>query len=171
VTDSQRQQLDVIPLGLFGRLPDPSRVRTLPLSGDIEFVPNEFNANGITSFGPWLIVVQSNTGQLFKVHPRSGVATEIDLLGTGATARFGDGIVRLGLALYVVRNQAEVVSVFKLDWRLRSATLLGELTSPDLDIPTTAAIQDGKLWAVNARFGTPVTPDTAYKITKLPLRP
>ena len=40
-----------------------------------------------------------------------------------------------------------------------------------LDIPTTAAFVAGRLWVVNARFGTPVTPTTDYWITKLPGRP
>jgi hypothetical protein len=38
-------------------------------------------------------------------------------------------------------------------------------------VPTTAAFQAGRLWAVNAQFGTPPTPDTQYWITRLPARP
>jgi hypothetical protein len=42
-----------------------------------------------------------------------------------------------------------------------SGRLVGELTNPNFDIPSTAALQGGRLWAVNARFGTAVPPDTS----------
>lgn len=169
VTDSGIQQVVVIPLGRHGRLPDASATRTLPLGGDISFVPGEFNANGIVATRGWLVVVQSNTGRLFRVNPRTGVATTIDL--GGASATFGDGLELRGRTLYVVRNQLNQVDVLKLGARLESARLRGTITSPDLDVPTTVAFQAGRLWAVNARFGTPVTPTTPYWITRLPARP
>ncbi|HEV8489169.1 MAG TPA: hypothetical protein VGQ58_05225 [Candidatus Limnocylindrales bacterium] len=170
VTDSGIQQLDVIPLGPAGRLPDPSDVETLPLSGDgLAFVPLQFNANGIVARGGWLIFVQSNTGQLWRVDPATGETLEIDL--GGASVSFGDGLELHGRTLYVVRNQLSTVSVFRLGAGLLSARHVGDITSPDLDVPTTAAFQSGRLWAVNARFGTPVTPDTEYWITRLPARP
>ena len=46
VTDSNLQQLIVVPLGRHGRLPDPSAAFTLPLTGDIQYAAG-FNANGI----------------------------------------------------------------------------------------------------------------------------
>jgi hypothetical protein len=168
VTDSMVQRLAVIPLGRHGRLPSPSGVSTLPLTGEIEFVANQFNANGIVDAGRWLVLVQSNTGQLFRVDPRTGSATEIDLGGQSVT--FGDGLERRGATLYVVRNQLELVAVYRLGRALESARFLGDLTSPDLDVPTTAAFSFGHLWVVNARFGTEVTPTTDYWITRLPAR-
>jgi sugar lactone lactonase YvrE len=170
VTDSGIQQLDVIPIGRRNALPDPADVKTLPLTGEIAYVPNEFNANGIVATHGWLVVVQSNTGKLFRVNPRSGVATEIDL-GPGIDVTNGDGLELHGRTLYVVRNFNNLVDVFNLGPRLHAARLVGTLTANTLDIPTTAAYQAGRLWAVNARFTTPVTPDTEYWITKLPARP
>ena len=169
VTDSFLQQLDVIPLGRHGRLPDPSATRTLPLGGDISFVAGEFNANGIVAASGWLILVQSNTGKLFRVSPRTGMARAIDL--GSASVTFGDGLELHGRTLYVVRNQLNEVAVFRLGSRLATARLKGTLLSPDLAVPTTIAFQAGRLWAVNARFGTPVTPTTPYWITRLPARP
>jgi hypothetical protein len=67
-----------------------------------------------------------------------------------------------------VRNQVEIVAVYRLGLGLRSARFVRNLTSASLDIPTTAALQADKLWVVNARFGTPVTPETDYWITRLP---
>ena len=171
VTDSKTKQLDVIPLGPRGSLPAPSGVRTLPLSGDIAWVPgpNEFNANGIVARNGWLILVQSNAGELFRVDPATGVTREIDLGGT--SVGFGDGLELHGGTLYVVRNQLSTVAVYRLGPGLRSARFAGNLPSVGLDVPTTAAFQSGRLWAVNARFGTAVTPDTEYWITRLPARP
>lgn len=169
VTDSFVQQLAVIPLGRNGRLPAPSAATTLPLGGDISFVAGEFNANGIVAKSGRLVLVQSNTGQLFRVNPRTGVAKAIDL--GGASVSFGDGLELHGKTLYVVRNQLNQVDVLRLGARLATARLRGTITSPNLDVPTTIAYQAGRLWAVNARFGTPVTPTTEYWITRLPKRP
>lgn len=169
VTDSFIQQLDVIPLGPNGALPDPADVGTLPLSGDIAFVGGQFNTNGIVEARGWLIVVQSITGQLFRVDPSTGVASEIDL-GAGVDVSFGDGLEIHGGTLYVVQNQLNRVEVFKLGPGLASADLQAVLTSPDLSVPTTAAFVRDSLYAANARFGTPVTPDTEYWITRLPRR-
>jgi hypothetical protein len=164
VTDSNVQQLIVIPLGRHGALPDPSAAFTLPLTGDLVYQAG-FNLNGIVASRGWLIVVQSNTGQLFRVHPRTGDTTEIDLHGASVT--FGDGLEVRGSRLAVVRNQLNEVAVFKLGAHLRSARLVRTLTSPDLDVPTTVAFSAGRLWAVNARFSTPPTPTTPYWITRL----
>ncbi len=169
VTDSFIQQLAVIPLGPHGRLPDPSAALTLPLSGDISFVAGEFNANGIVARAGRLVLVQSNAGKLFRVDPRTGAAAAIDL--GGASVSFGDGLELRGRTLYVVRNQLNQVDVHRLGARLATARLEGTITSPDLDVPTTIAFQAGRLWAINARFGTPVAPTTPYWITRLPARP
>jgi streptogramin lyase len=170
VTDSGTafQHLNVIPLGPGGSLPAPTETFQLPLSGDIVYTTG-FNANGIVAARGWLILVQSNTGKLFRVDPATGDAQEIDLGGASVSA--GDGLELRGSTLYVVRNQLERVAVFKLGSNLESARLLGEITSSELDIPTTAAFAAGRLWAVNARFGTAPGPTTEYWITKLPTAP
>jgi streptogramin lyase len=169
VTDSGIQELKVIPLGSGGSL--PASGTTLPLTGDIQYVPNAFNVNGIVAAGRWLILVQSVTGQLFRVDPDTGVGEAIDL--GGASASFGDGLELVGRTLYVVRNQLEEVAVFRLGAKLESARLIGSIVPAEeaADVPTTVAFQAGRLWAVNARFGTPPTPATDYWITRLPTRP
>jgi sugar lactone lactonase YvrE len=169
VTDSNIQQLDVIPFGPDDTLADPADVTTLPLTGDIHFVANQFNTNGIVEARGWLIVVQSFTGQLFRVDPATGEATEIDL-GT-ANAANGDGLEVHGGTLYVVQNFNNRVEAFQLGAGLTSATFLGFLPTDGLDIPTTAAWQAGSLYVSNARFTTPVTPDTPYWVTRLPTMP
>ena len=148
----------------MARVPDPSAAFTLPLTGDIAYQAG-FNANGIVKARGWLILVQSNTGQLFRVNPRTGETTNIDLGGASVTS--GDGLEVVGSRLFVVRNQLNEVDVFRLGAHLGSARLLRTLTSPDLDIPTTLAYRAGRLWVVNARFSTPPTPTTEYWLTRL----
>jgi sugar lactone lactonase YvrE len=166
-TDSLNQQLYVVPLGRHGRLPGQSAVRTLPLTGDLVFQPG-FNLNGIeaASGGRVLIVVQSNTGLLFTVNPRTGVTDQIDLGGDLVTN--GDGLLLLGRTLFVVRNQNNLVAVVRLSGSLSSGRVVAELRDPDFDIPTTITFTAGRLYAVNARFGTAPDPTTArYDIVRV----
>lgn len=164
VTDSNTQQLLVIPLPKDRSLPDPATVKALPLSGDIAYASG-FNANGIVATHDELILVQSNTGKLFRVDPKTGATREINL--GGASLTFGDGLELQGRTLYVVRNQLNQVAVIRLRNGTRSGALVRTLTSPDLDTPTTLAFDRGRLWVVNARFNTPVTPTTDYWLTSL----
>jgi streptogramin lyase len=164
VTNSDARELEVVPLPGDGSLPDPSAAFALALTGDLVYEAG-FNANGIVEDEGRLIVVQSNTGKLFRVDPATGTSSEIDL--GGASVSFGDGLELHGSTLYVVRNQLNQVAVFRLSDDLASARLLRTIGSPNLAIPTTTAFVAGRLWTVNARFDTPLTPDTAYWLTRL----
>jgi sugar lactone lactonase YvrE len=165
-TDSLNQQLYVIPLGRHGRLPGQGAVRTLPLTGDLVFQAG-FNLNGIAAArgGRVLVVVQSNTGKLFTVNPRTGLTREIDL--GGATVTNGDGLLLHGRILFVVRNQLNLIAVVKLSRSLSSGRVVAELTDPDLDVPTTIAFTAGHLYAVNARFGIPDPATARYDIVRV----
>ena len=125
-----------------------------------------FNLNGIdaTRNGKTLIVVQSGTGKLFTVSP-SGVTDEIDL--GGATVTNGDGILLDGRTLYVVRNQLNQIDVIRLSGRLESGRVVDTIKDPGFDIPTTIDERGKRLYAVNARFSTPPTPETPYWITQV----
>jgi hypothetical protein len=170
VTDSMVQRLAVIPLPDDGSLPDPADTTTLELSGDISFVPDDFNVNGIVRYAGQLILVQSNTGQLFLVDKATGVASEIDLGGASVTN--GDGLERQGSKLYVVRNFLNQIDVFRLAEDGSSAILLGSLTAlAEVNIPTTAAHVAHRVWAVNAQFNVTPGPDVPYWITQFPANP
>ena len=167
VTDSQIQQLIVIPLGADGSLPAADDTEAMPLTGDLVYEAG-FNVNGIAAKDDWLVLVQSNTGLLFRADPTTGETT---LIEGDYDASAGDGIELRGATLWVVRNQFDLVAVLRIDGGLTRATEIGTITDEDLDIPTTATIAAGSLWAVNARFTTPPTPDTTYAIVRLPLTP
>ena len=164
-TDSINQQLLVVPLGKHGGLLDPSKVKTVPLTGDISYGAG-FNANGIVSRAGWLVIVQTNTGKLFRVNPWTGVTKAIDT--HGADLLNGDGLLLRGSRLYVVRNIDDKVAVVTLSRRLTSARLIRVITSSSLDVPTTATFAAGRLYVVNARFGVADPTTTAhYWISRL----
>jgi hypothetical protein len=165
-TDSMQSVLYRVPLSPGGGLPEPSQVETLPLSGDFTLAPG-FNANGIeaTSAGNALILVQSNLGVLYRVDPLTGEANLIDL--GGASVGNGDGILLRGFTLYVLRNFFNQIAVIELSPDLSSGSLVRTITHPDFDIPTTLAGFGSRLYAVNARFSTPVTPDKEYDIIQV----
>jgi sugar lactone lactonase YvrE len=165
-TDSLNPQLYVVPFGPSGQLPAQDEVRTLPLTGDLQYMTG-FNVNGIAAAngGQVLMVVQSNTGLLFSVDPDTGVTSQVDLGGASLTN--GDGLLLRDRTLYVVRNRLNEIAVVQLDGSLRSGRLVDVLTDPDFDVPTTIAFTAGSLYAVNARFGTSPEPDTRYDIVRV----
>jgi sugar lactone lactonase YvrE len=162
VTDSMAAELIVIPLAEDGSLPAADAAARLPLTGDYEQVEG-FNANGIVAVGDQLILVQA--GKLFRVDPTSGQASAIDA-GEYSFGN-GDGLELAPPGLFVVQNGLNLVALVTLDEALETASLVGEITSPDLDVPTTAAWSGDRLYAVNARFNTDPGPDVRYWITAL----
>jgi hypothetical protein len=166
-TDSRNPQLYVVPLGRHGGLPGQDAVRTLPLTGDDFVMQPGNNLNGIVAAkgGRVLVVVQSNTGKLFTVNPRSGATDEIDL--GGATVTNGDGLLLLGSFLFVVRNRDNLIAVVKLSHSLSSGRVVAELTDPDFDVPTTLTVTAGSLYTVNARFGNPDPDNARYDIVRV----
>jgi sugar lactone lactonase YvrE len=161
-TDSQRPVFYKVPFGRDGRL--AAQAETIPLSGDYEHLAGN-NANGIslTPDGRALIMVQSSTGFLLRVDPRTGVAQRIDI--GDALMTNGDGLLLLGRTLYVVQNRLNKVAVLTLNRAGTAGEVVDELTSPDFDVPTTAAAFGNRLYLPNARFTTPPTETTPYWVT------
>lgn len=163
-TDSFNPVLYRVPLGPGGRL--ATTAEDVPLSGDYEHAEG-FNLNGIdaTSNGKTLLAVQSNLGALYAIDPATGEASLVDL--GGETVVNGDGILLDGRRLYVVQNFDNRIAVIDLAPDLRTGQVVGHITDPDFDIPTTVAEHGDRLYAVNARFTTPPTPDTQYHVVKV----
>jgi sugar lactone lactonase YvrE len=153
-TDSRKAVLYEVPLNLKPH-------RTLALTGDLVVTPGATNLNGIvTGLDGGLIVVQSNTGKLFRVDPRSGKSAEINL--SGQTLTNGDGLLREGRQLYVVQNRLNKVARYTLS--RDGATLAAARTDARFDVPTTVAAFGKRLYLPNARFSTPPTPETTYTV-------
>lgn len=168
-TESFKRVFYKLPLRWNGRLPASPQVQEIPLGGDFEFVPEQFNANGIerTPDGDDLLIVNGFTGKLYAVDPRDGEAKLVDLGGDLVTN--GDGMVLRDRLLYVVRNFSNAVSVVKLSRRADRGRVLDTITNPNFDIPATAAFAKGALYITNARFSTPVTPTTPYTVVRVPI--
>ena len=113
-TDSQAAQLYALPLGRHGGLPGQDEVRTLPLTGDFQFQQGSTNLNGIVAArdGRVLLSVQTSTGKLFRINPRTGVTREVDLGGASLTN--GDGLLLAGRVLFVVQNRLNQIAVVAL---------------------------------------------------------
>ena len=159
VTDSRVDRLTRIPLDRHGRI--AGEQAQVPLTGDWP-TPDGIRANGIRTLPDGSLVLDNSTaGGLWRVDPRTGVTTSVPVTG-GPGIIGGDGLERRGDTLYVVRGSGQQeVSVLKLRFqRGWTATWTGALTSPALDVPSTATAVGGTLWAVNARFGV-TDPDTA----------
>ena len=89
---------------------------------------------------------------------------------TGGDVANGDGLELRGNTLWVVQNRLNRVAVVELRDDLLSGTVTTRLTDPELDVPTTVVDVAGRLWAVNARFGTAPSPSTRYDVVQLPQR-
>jgi sugar lactone lactonase YvrE len=156
-TDSNRAVIYRVPKDL-------GAAQAIPLTGDFQLVPG-FNLNGIdaTPNGKTLVAVQSNTGKLFTISPTTGATKAIQ----GVTLVNGDGILLHGRTLYVVQNFDNRIAVVRLSTDLASGTVPRTITNSNFDIPTTIAENGVRLYAVNARFSTPPTPNTTYSVVQV----
>jgi sugar lactone lactonase YvrE len=163
-TDSRKAVLYQVPIGSGGAL--GAAARTIAVTDDFALAAG-FNLNGIdaTANGKTLIAVQSNNGKLFRIDPTSGSAREISL-GTESVPN-GDGILLKGKTLYVVQNQLNRVAVIALTSNLGSGRVLTRLADPDFSVPTTIDDHGKRLWAVNARFGTPNPGSAEYQVVQI----
>ncbi|ALG08307.1 SMP-30/gluconolactonase/LRE family protein [Kibdelosporangium phytohabitans] len=161
ITDSDEPALYRLPLGRGGELPRPEQVARVPLTGEMEDIPDLANANGIvtTPDGRGLIVGQTATGKLFRVDHR-GVTKEIDL--GGAVMTQNDGLLREGRNLYVVQNRVNLFTKLELSRDASAARVVTQLTDPRFDVPATVAAWGNRFYLVNGRFSTPPTPTTTY---------
>ena len=164
-TDSANPVLFKVPLGRHGKL--PAQAVRVPLSGDIAYVAGT-NANGISASpdGRGLIIVQSNTGKLFRTS-YAGKTTEIDL-GTESVPN-GDGIWLRGRTLYVVQNRLNQIAKIELNKSGTRGHVVSRTTDPRFDVPTTIAEYGKRFYLPNARFSTMPTPDTTYTANAVPI--
>ncbi|MEU8121465.1 superoxide dismutase [Spirillospora sp. NPDC049024] len=172
-TDSTNPVLYKLPLPGGG---PPSAAVRVPLTGDLVYQggPDSpgsagFNANGITPTpdGRGLIVVQSNTGGLFRVDPATGETRRVDLHGESLPE--GDGLLLQGRTLYAVQNRLDTVAVLKLNAAGTEGRVVRRVKDPRLALPTTVAAFGSRLYLPNIRFfATGPTPGVSYNAVAIP---
>ena len=170
VTDSRNPVLYRIPADAIGEAgEDGTLEEAVSFEGTPFTYDDGFNANGIviTDDGRYAVVVQSSTGNLYRVDLESSEVTQVDLGGETLTSGDGMELTEDG-PLYVVRNSLETVAVVDLADDAASGTVTGQPEYPDLMYPTTAAVVGDRLLLVNSQFdqrgGQPVEPFTVGAI-------
>jgi hypothetical protein len=150
-TDSRRPVIYRVPLGPDGR--PMGAAEEIPLGPEFTFSADAINANGIEAVldGRFLLVVNTTSGELFRIDPSSRAIVRIDLDGGSVVG--GDGIRLEGNDLLVVQNAMNQVAQIELNSTLTAGEIELTLTDADLRTPTTIASFDGFLFVVNARFG------------------
>ena len=127
---------------------DPSRERGIvrPLEPWLSYagtpieytpVPDDFEVNGIVASdnGRYLVVVQTNTGKLFRLEIATKEVVEIDVGGASVN---GDGLQLLGRKLYAVADGGIVEVLLSGD--LSRGEVVSRTTDPSFSSPTTNAI-------------------------------
>lgn len=128
-----------------------------------------FNVNGIaaTDDGRYLLVVQSNTGKLFRVGIADGSVRQVDI--APAFLGNGDGLLLEGRRLYAVRNAEEVIVELGLSADFTEGVKFSRTTRKDFAFPTTVAAAGNRLLVVNSQFdqrGGDPAPFTVSSIQK-----
>ncbi|MEL7156434.1 MAG: hypothetical protein AAFN30_07535 [Actinomycetota bacterium] len=145
-----------------GGLPGVDGFEEIPVDmPDIAFP----NLNGIetTPDNRALVVAHNTEGTLYRVDPRTGSASQVDI-----DHAFGgpDGMIRQGRTLYVVEPGEARVATVRLDRRGTSGSIQRLVTVPNAESPTTAALYRRGLYVVDARFFSGTGP---YRVTRIPL--
>ena len=111
------------------------------------------------------MIVQTVTGNLFRVDPQTGATTLIDL--GGAALPMGDGLLFADSRLYVVQKSFNI-AVVNLNHDLTSGAIERTITDPDFRVPSTIASFGDSLYVANARFDTTPGPHVDYDIVRVP---
>jgi sugar lactone lactonase YvrE len=133
-----------------------------------DLVKSGFNANGIvaTPDGQYLLLVQTNTGALYRVDAATGETIQVDL-GQGSLPG-GDGLELDDQTLYVVREGQITIVTLGADYATGS---VGEsFSDPSFASPTTMARYDGCLLVVNSQFGAlQGQPQLPFTVSSVPI--
>lgn len=174
ITDSQRPVLYRVPANRLAR--PAQRTRKLPVfvdftATDFTYDPAAFNANGlvVTPDGRYVLVVQSGTGDLYRISTDTGDVRQVE----GVSIPAGDGLLLDDRnTLYVAQNRLGLVTRVELSRNYRSGSTASSVTDSTFRYPTTLARAKGRLLVVNSQFdvrssgGEPERPFTVSSIRK-----
>jgi Cu-Zn family superoxide dismutase len=139
----------------------------IPVGPEIAYTTG-FNLNGIVARdgGRRLIVVQTNTGKLFRIDLGAGASRRIEQIAAPALPG-GDGMLLDRGRLVVVQGDPAALRFLKLDDDAARARLVDTRTDGTLRGPSTVARVHKLLLVVNADFATSTTP---FTVSGLPRR-
>jgi sugar lactone lactonase YvrE len=123
-----------------------------------------FNANGIVidEDSKYALVVQSNTGKLFRVGLSDRSVVEVPVAGGGLPG--GDGLVLADDNKLLVIGSG-VVKTVRLNEDWLSGTVVNTTTNPSFVSPTTGALKEHRLWVVNAQFNRGANPVLPFTVS------
>jgi sugar lactone lactonase YvrE len=146
----------------------------IPVGPEIEYVlyPFPFNLNGIvaTQGGRALVVVQGNTGKLFRIEFDKDAPNGREIHQIAVKSLFaGDGLLLDRGELIVVQdggaNSTSGLTFVKLNDKATRGKVIQRRTDPTLRGPSTVARARNFYLVVNADFATSTTP---FTVTGLP---
>ena len=136
--------------------------QAIPVGPEIAYAPG-FNLNGIVARGHELIVVQSNTGKLFRIDVKKNTRVIHQIASDPV---FGDGMLLDRGRLIVVQGSPAALLFLKLKHHASSAKLVATQTDPSLRGPSTVARARHLYLVVNADFATSTTPFTVSGLSR-----
>jgi Cu-Zn family superoxide dismutase len=161
---------------------DPADVINTGPEIPFDATPNTFNLNGIVDIGGGrhnhrLVLVDTATGQLFRVKVRDGANAQrriAEVKVKGGPFVGGDGLLIDRGRLIVVQGSNSavpngangVVNFVKLTHQGRRARLANRLTDPTFRGPSTIAAARKQYLVVNADFGQSRTPFTVSGVPR-----
>ena len=116
-----------------------------------------------TPDGRYLLTIQLNTGELWRIDTRSKAVKKV----MGGLVH-GDGLLLDGRTLYVARNADQVVSKVQLSADYASGQLMTEEPARGLRYPSTLIMIGGDLVSTQSQLDklTGGTPETPFKLTR-----
>jgi sugar lactone lactonase YvrE len=162
VTDSMRGLLFHIPAKALSKRTSQTK-RISPFVRLANTPVGEYSNGVVTAGNRYALVVGTASGVLARVDLKTRRVRKIANLALPD----GDGMARTGHTLYVVNSASKVTQVkLSRDW-LRG-TIVRDITSPRLHIPTTVQIAGERLLVVNSQFDKiGKTPDLPFTVSAI----
>ena len=164
VTDSSRPMI-------WRVTPDLKRVEPWrPLEGTPIRYGRGINLNGIalSADGRALYTIQYNTGRLYRIELASRAIREVRLT---RPLLYGDGLLLDGHTLYVSQNRENSVTKLALSADGLSAQVAGQTSADGLFYPSTLALLEGDLIAVNSQLDRRTSgalPEVPFTLSRFP---
>lgn len=128
-----------------------------------------YNLNGVTVSDDerYLVTVNYETGQLYRIDTRTRRVREINL--GGGDVRTGDGLLLDGTTLLVVREEPGEITPIKLSGDLLRGEIGRGFGASRLRFPTSMFELGGRGIVVNSQLDRPEDPELPFTISAVPI--